>query len=322
MNIVILDGYVENPGDLSWDGLRALGQVTLYDRTSDTDEREIVERLQGADIAVTSKVPITEAIMKQCPDLKFIAVTATGYNIIDVAAARKRNIPVSNVPTYGTDTVSQFTFGLLLELCHRIGHHDKVVHEGKWTNYFEWCFWDTPQIELAGKTLGIIGFGRIGRRVGEMAKAFHMRVLAFNHGHNHPTAVADYVDLDTLLQQSDVISLHCPLNEATKGMICKETLAKMKTGAFLLNTSRGGLVVEQDLAEALAAGKIAGAAVDVVSYEPIKEDNPLLKAPKLHPDSPYGLGHRGSPPADHGHHSGKCPEFPGRHAGECGGGIM
>ena len=279
MKIVILDGYVENPGDLSWNELGKLGELTVYDRTSTTDEREIIDRIGDAEVVITNKTPITRSIIDACPGMKFIAVLATGYNVIDYNYAAEKNIPVSNVPAYGTNAVAQFTIALLLEVCHHIAHHDNAVHSGRWEASRDFCFWDYPLIELAGKTMGILGFGRIGQQVGRIAKALGMRVIAYNRSVSESgREIAEYVDLDTLLTESDVISLHCPLFPETQGIINKETIAKMKPSAILLNTSRGPLVVEQDLADALNEGRIHAAAVDVVSAEPIRGDNPLLQA--------------------------------------------
>ncbi len=276
MKIVVLDGYCENPGDLSWDPLARLGELTVYDRTPDSPN-VIAERIGDAEVLVANKAAITADIMDRCPNLKYIAVLATGYNVVDVAAAKERGIPVSNVPSYGTAAVAQHTMGLLLEITNRIGHHDRAVKDGRWAG--DWCFWDYPLMELAGKTMGIIGFGRIGQATGRLAKAFGMTVLAAG---SRPTeegrTIAEYVDMDTLLSRSDVISLHCPLFPNTQNLIRRENIEKMKDGVILLNSSRGGLVVEQDLAEALNSGKIAAAAVDVVSVEPIAPDNPLLTA--------------------------------------------
>ncbi len=279
MKIVILDGYTENPGDLSWAPLEALGEVTVYDRTSLTDEAEAIERLRGADIAVTNKTPISRRVLESCPSVRYIAVLATGYNIVDCAAARERGIPVSNVPTYGTDAVAQFAIAMLLEICHHVAHHSETVHQGKWSRYPDWCYWDYPLIELRGKIMGIIGFGRIGRRTGEIARALGMEVLAYDRSESEAgRAIGRYVPLEELLAASDVIALHCPLFPETEGIINRETIAKMKDGVILLNNSRGPLVVEQDLADALSSGKVYAAAVDVVSTEPIRPDNPLLQA--------------------------------------------
>lgn len=279
MKIVVLDGYTENPGDLSWDSLKALGETVVYDRTP-YDETEIQKRIGEAEIVITNKTPISRATLDRCPSIRFIAVLATGYNVVDCDAAKEKKIAVSNVPTYGTDSVSQFAIALLLELCHHIGHHSDAVHAGRWENNIDWCFWDYPLIELAGKTLGIIGFGRIGHRTGQIARALNMNVIVNDSFVNKAFVEEgfEYVDRDTLFAKSDVIVLHCPLFPDTMGIINKESIAKMKDGVLLINNSRGPLVVEEDLAAALDSGKVAGAAVDVVSTEPIKGDNPLLKA--------------------------------------------
>ena len=279
MKIVVLDGYTENPGDLSWEELGKLGELTVYDRTSLTDEAEAIARIGDAEIVFTNKTPITRKVLDACPGIRFISLLATGYNCVDYVCAREKGIPVTNVPTYGTASVGQFAIALLLEICHHIGHHDASVHAGNWERCADWCYWDYPLIELAGKTMGIIGFGRIGQTTGRIARAMGMEVLAYD---SHPSdagrAIAEYVDLDALLSRSDVVALHCPLFPETEGIINRETIAKMKDGAILLNNSRGPLVVEQDLADALNAGKLAAAGLDVVSTEPIRGDNPLLKA--------------------------------------------
>ena len=277
MKIVVLDGYTENPGDLSWAPLEAFGEVTVYDRT--LSEAEAIERIRDAEVIFTNKTLITRAVIDACPSLRFISVLATGYNIVDYVYAREKGIPVANVPGYSTAAVSQLAIALLLEICHHAGHHSQTVHEGKWEKAVDYCYWDYPLIELDGKTLGIIGFGNIGRATGRIAKALGMKVLA--HG-SRPTpegeAIAEYVDLDRLLKESDVISLHCPLFPETTEIINKNTIAQMKDGAILINTSRGGLVNEQDLTDALNSGKLYAAGLDVVSQEPIRSDNPLLKA--------------------------------------------
>ena len=279
MKIVVLDGYTENPGDLSWEELGKLGELTVYDRTSLTDEAEAIARIGDAEIVFTNKTPITRKVLDACPGIRFISLLATGYNCVDYAYAREKGIPVANVPTYGTASVGQFAIALLLEICHHIGHHDASVHAGNWERCADWCYWDYPLIELDGKTMGIIGFGRIGQTTGRIARAMGMEVLAYD---SHPSdagrAIAEYVDLDALLSRSDVVALHCPLFPETEGIINRETIAKMKDGAILLNNSRGPLVVEQDLADALNAGKLAAAGLDVVSTEPIRGDNPLLNA--------------------------------------------
>ena len=279
MKIVVLDGYTENPGDLSWGRLEELGEFIVYDRSSLTDEDEAIARIGEAEIVITNKTPITKRVLDSCPSIRYIGVLATGYNVVDYVYAAKKGIPVTNVPGYGTDTVAQFTFALLLEICHHVAHHSEAVHAGRWEQSPDFCFCDYPQIELAGKTMGIIGFGRIGQKVGTIAKAFGMKVLAHSpHEYESGKAIGTYVNLDTLLAESDVISLHCPLFPETEGIINQATIAKMKDGVILLNNGRGPLVVEQDLADALNSGKIQAAAVDVVSAEPIKGDNPLLTA--------------------------------------------
>ena len=279
MKIVVLDGYTENPGDLSWGRLEELGEFIVYDRSSLTDEDEAIARIGEAEIVNTNKTPITKRVLDSCPSIRYIGVLATGYNVVDYVYAAKKGIPVTNVPGYGTDTVAQFTFALLLEICHHVAHHSEAVHAGRWEQSPDFCFCDYPQIELAGKTMGIIGFGRIGQKVGTIAKAFGMKVLAHSpHEYESGKAIGTYVNLDTLLAESDVISLHCPLFPETEGIINQATIAKMKDGVILLNNGRGPLVVEQDLADALNSGKIQAAAVDVVSAEPIKGDNPLLTA--------------------------------------------
>ena len=274
--IVVLDGYTENPGDLSWDGLEKLGELTVYDRTAPND---IVKHIGDADIIYTNKTPITKETLDSCPNIKFIGVLATGYNVVDVAAAKEKNIPVTNIPTYGTDAVAQFAIAMLLEICHRVQKHSDAVHEGRWTNCQDWCFWDYPLIELAGKTMGIIGFGRIGRVTGRIAKAMGMNIIAYDSFEcDAGREIGTYVSLDELLATADVIALHCPLFPETKGIINKDNIAKMKDGVIILNNSRGPLIVEEDLAEALNNGKVYAAGVDVVSTEPIRADNPLLKA--------------------------------------------
>ena len=280
MKIVVLDGYTENPGDLSWSGFEGLGEFTVYDRGSETDkEGEAIARIGYAEIVITNKTPITKRVLDSCPSIRYIGVLATGYNVVDYTYAAKQGIPVTNVPGYGTDTVAQFTFALLLEICHHVAHHSEAVHVGRWEQCADFCFCDYPQIELAGKTMGIIGFGRIGQKVGIIAKAFGMRVLAYSpHEYERGKAIGTYVNLETLLAESDIISLHCPLFPETEGIINQGTIAKMKDGVIILNNGRGPLIVEQDLADALNSGKVQAAGVDVVSVEPIKGDNPLLTA--------------------------------------------
>ncbi len=280
MRITVLDGYTENPGDLSWAGLEALGELTVYDRTSLTDEEEIVSRIGNAEIVVTNKTPVSRAVLERCPGVRLIAVLATGYNVVDCACARERGIPVCNVPVYGTRSVSQFAIALLLEVCHHIGHHSRTVYDGKWQNHEDWCYWDYPLIELAGKTYGLLGCGNIGIHTAEIAKALGMQVIAYDARETeagHALGV-EYVTLDELFARSDVLGLQMPLLPFNTGIINRETIAKMKDGVIIINNSRGQMVVEQDLADALNSGKVAAAALDVVSTEPIREDNPLLKA--------------------------------------------
>ena len=280
MKLVVLDGYAENPGDLSWDALKEFGDLTVYDRTSFTESPLIAERIGDAEIIITNKTPISRETIDKCPRIKLIAALATGYNVIDYNYAAEKGIPVVNVPTYGTASVSQFSIALLLEICHHIGHHDKTVHEGKWAENIDWCYWDYPLIELEGKTMGIIGFGRIGQAEGRIAKALGMNVIAYDlYPNESGRAIADYVTQDELFAKADVISLHCNLTPENTGLINRENIAKMKDGVILLNNARGQLVNESDLAEALFSGKVAAAGLDVVSTEPIKADNPLLKAP-------------------------------------------
>ena len=279
MKIVVLDGYTENPGDISWAPLEALGEVTVYDRTSYVDDPVIAERLGDAEIAVINKTPISKATIDACPNLKAVAVLATGYNVVDYEYAKEKGIPVLNVPVYGTDNVSQFAVSLLLEVCSHIGHHNDSVHAGEWASNVDWCYWHFPMIEVSGKTAGIIGLGKIGVNTAKILRAMNVNVIAFDAFQSEAgKAVAEYVELDELLAKSDFIFLHCPLFPSTQGIINKDNIAKMKDGAILINNSRGPLVVEQDLADALNSGKLAAAAVDVVSTEPIKADNVLLTA--------------------------------------------
>lgn len=277
MKIVILDGHAVNPGDLSWDCFKHFGDVAVYEHT---DPAQTAERIGDAEIVLTNKTLITGELLCLCPNIRLICVLATGFNAVDCEAARSKGIPVCNVPDYSTNAVAQFTLSLLLELCNRVGHHNHVVHQGKWSAMPYFCFWDTPQLELAGKTMGIIGFGRIGRAVGRIARAMGMEVLAYNRSRcSEGEQIGEYVDLDTLLANADILSLHCPLTEQTSGIINRDTLSQMKEGAILLNTARGGLLNEEDVAHALRTGKLRAAAVDVVSQEPISPDNPLLTAP-------------------------------------------
>ena len=269
MKIVVLDGYTENPGDLSWGPLQELGELTVYDRTP---PEAVLERIGDAEAIYTNKTVLSRELIQAMPAVRFIGVLATGYNVVDVQAARERGIVVCNIPTYGTDAVAQYVFALLLELCHHVAHHAQAVQQGRWTACPDFCFWDYPLIELSGKTMGIVGYGRIGRRTAQIARAFGMQVLAYDAF----VQAEECVPLDELLGRSDVVSLHCPLFPETKHIIRGETIAKMKDGAILINTSRGPLVDEAALREALTSGKLYGAAVDVVSTEPVQPDNPLL----------------------------------------------
>ncbi|GIQ68883.1 D-2-hydroxyacid dehydrogenase [Xylanibacillus composti] len=273
MQITVLDGYTLNPGDLSWEGLQALGTLHVYERTS---PELIVERAKEADIVLTNKTPLTSATIALLPKLKYIGVLATGYDVVDVEAASARNIPVSNVPTYGTDSVAQFVMALLLELCHRIGSHSQSVHRGEWSEGNDFCYWHYPLTELAGKTMGIIGLGRIGLRTAELAAAFGMKVKGYARTPKPNLHSIEQCGLDELLRTSDVVSLHCPLTEETAGMMHRGNLAKMKNHALLINTARGKLVIEADLAAALREGVIAGAALDVLESEPPKSGSPLF----------------------------------------------
>ena len=279
MKIIVLDGYTENPGDISWSPLEKLGDVTVYDRTAYEESDLIAERIGDAEVAVTNKTPISKKTMDACKNLKAIAVLATGYNVVDYEYAKEKGIPVMNVPVYGTDNVSQFAVSLMLELCSHIGEHSRSVYAGEWASNVDWCYWHYPMVEVSGKTAGIIGLGRIGVNTAKVLNALNMKVIAYDAFQSEAgRAVAEYVELDELLAKSDFIFLHCPLFPATQGIINKDNIAKMKDGVFLINNSRGPLVVEQDLYDALECGKIAGAAVDVVSTEPIKTENVLLKA--------------------------------------------
>lgn len=274
--IVILDGYTENPGDLSWSAFESLGSVTVYDRTP---AEKIIPRIQDAEIVITNKTPLRRETLESCPSIRYIGVLATGYDVVDIHAAREHGITVTNVPSYGTAAVGQYAIAMLLEICHHVAHHAQAVRDGRWQACPDWCFWDYPLIELAGKTLGIIGFGRIGQKTGTIAKAMGMNVLAYDsHPNDKGRAIAEYVELDEIFAKSDVISLHCPLFPSTEGIINKDNIARMKDGVIIINNSRGQLIVEKDLADALNSGKVYAAGLDVVSTEPIKSDNPLLKA--------------------------------------------
>jgi len=274
VKIVVLDGYTMNPGDLSWGDLERLGECAVYDRTP---PEEVLGRAAGAEIILTNKVPFDHERMSKLPALKYIGVLATGYNIIDTTSARERGIVVTNVPAYSTRSVAQLVMALVLELAHHAGDHSRGVHEGRWTASKDFAYWDWPLVELDGLVMGIVGFGQTGRAVADLARAFGMRVLVHTRT---PTAGpgVEFVDLATLLRRSDVVSLHCPLTPQTEGLVNAKRLALMKPTALLINTSRGPVVNERDLAEALSAGRIAGAGLDVLSTEPPKADNPLLGA--------------------------------------------
>lgn len=278
MKIVVLDGYTLNPGDLSWDGLEKCGELTVHERTAPA---QVMDRLAGAEIVFTNKTPLTEAHFAANPQIRFVGVLATGYNVVDIAAAKARQIPVCNIPTYGTMAVAQFATALMLELCHRVGRHAESVKAGDWSRGSDFCYWLNPLIELDGKTLGIVGFGRIGQAFGKIAQAFGMKILAVDEYPNKAleSDTLRYVTLDELYANADVISLHCPLFENNRGMINQAAIAKMKPGVLILNTSRGPLINEADLVEGLKSGRVAGAAVDVLSSEPPQADNPLLSAP-------------------------------------------
>ena len=276
MKIVILDGYTENPGDLSWAGFEALGELSVYDRTR---PEQTAERIGDAEIVITNKTVIDEKVLSACLSIRYIGVLATGYNVVDTAAAAKRSIPVCNIPTYGTDAVAQYVFALLLECCHHVGHHAGTVRQGRWCSSPDFCYWDYPLLELKGKTMGFIGFGRIGQRAAEIARAFGMRTVAYNRSQSERGAqLAEYLPLEELLAVSDVVTLHAPATPETDRMMNAQTIGRMKDGAYLLNTARGTLVDEQAVVDALRSGKLAGFAADVVSVEPMQPDNPLLQA--------------------------------------------
>jgi glycerate dehydrogenase len=275
MNIVVLDGFTLNPGDLTWDELASLGSCKIYERTAPAD---MVTRAIGAQIILTNKAEITRQVIESLPDLKYIGVTATGTNVVDLAAARERNIPVTNVPAYGTSSVAQMTLALLLELTQNAGHHSQTVRESRWVRSLDWCYWDKPLVELDRLVLGIVGYGRIGQAVGTLGAAFGMKVIAHTRTAKPGNAGVTFLELEPLFRQSDVITLHCPQTPQTGGLINRERLSWMKPGAFLINTSRGPLIDEQALADALNSGRLAGAGLDVLSREPPLADNPLLRA--------------------------------------------
>ncbi|MGK0605105.1 D-2-hydroxyacid dehydrogenase [Enterococcus gilvus] len=279
MKIVVLDGYALNPGDLDWQGFEAFGEVTVYDRTSFTDKQEIIDRIGEAEAILTNKTPIDEEILSAVPKLKYIGVVATGYNVVDVAAARKRNIPVTNIPSYGTDAVAQFTFALLLEIANQVGVHNASVQKGEWQQSTDFTYQKTPLMELRGKTIGLIGYGEIAQATATIAHAFNMKVIYWNH--RPKKAQEDWakqVSIEELYQQADIISLHVPQTSETEKVINQKTIARMKEGVILLNTARGGLLDEAAVADALNRGQIFAAGVDVISKEPMTKDNPLMSA--------------------------------------------
>ena len=277
MKLVVLDGYTLNPGDLNWEGIKKFGNLEVHDRTP---ENQILERCQGAEIVFTNKTPLRESVLAQLPDLKYIGVLATGYNVVDVDYAKSRGIAVANVPGYGTASVVQMTFALLLELCQHVQSHSDSVRKGDWAASPDFCYWNYPLIELEGKTIGIIGFGSIGQKVADIASAFGMNILGYSRTQSDQSHRKNFrwAELNDLLKESDVVSVHCPLFPETQGIINKVSLRQMKPTAFFLNTSRGPLMVDQDLADALNEGIIAGAGIDVLSVEPPSADNPLFKA--------------------------------------------
>ncbi|MBV8818000.1 MAG: D-2-hydroxyacid dehydrogenase [Acidobacteriaceae bacterium] len=273
--IVVLDGYALNPGDLSWSGLESLGELQVFERTA---ESEVVARAEGAEVVLTNKAPLTASALAALPGLRYIGVLATGYNIVDVKAAAARGVTVTNIPSYGSASVAQFAIALLLELCHGVGLHAEAVRAGEWTRIPDWCFWKSPQVELHGKTMGIVGFGRIGRQTGRIAKALGMRLIAADSNRTEAPEGVHWRGVEELLAEADVVSLHCPLFPETRGLIDARRLRLMKPSAFLINTSRGPLVVEQDLADALNEGRLAGAGLDVLSVEPPVQGSPLFTA--------------------------------------------
>lgn len=278
MKIVVLDGNTLNPGDLDWNGLEDLGTCTVYARTSLTDVEETISRIGDAEAVFTNKTPLPKEVFERCSNIRFVGVLATGYNVVDIASAKEKGIPVTNIPAYGTASVAQFAIALLLEICHHIGDHNRAVQEGRWEHNPDWCFWDYPLMELEGKKMGIIGYGRIGQTTGKIAQALGMQILAYD-SYKNPALENEgcrYAELEELFKESDVISLHCPLFPETQGIINRNNIGKMKDGVIIINNSRGPLIIEKDLAEALKCGKVAAAGLDVVSTEPIRDDNPLL----------------------------------------------
>lgn len=278
MKIVVLDGFAANPGDLSWEPFEAFGEVTVYDRTAPA---EVISRIGHAEVVITNKVVLSEEVFRACPSIRFVCECATGYNNIDIAAARERGIPVSNVPAYSSASVAQMVFSFLLEIAHRVASHSDAVHQGRWTSCNDFCFLEHPIFELEGKTLGIIGYGDIGKKVATIAVSFGMNVLACSRTYR-PELSTEHINIvtqDEVLKGSDIITLHCPQNPESQGLICRDTIARMKDGAIVINTARGGCVIEQEVREALESGKLAFYAADVLSTEPPRADNPLLGAP-------------------------------------------
>lgn len=279
MKIVVLDGYTLNPGDLSWEGLEKLGDVTVFERTV-KEKNQIIKAIGDAEIIFTNKTPLTKEIIKKVSSVKYIGVLATGYNVVDIVAAKELGIIVTNVPAYGTASVAQMTFALLLEVCHHVGDHNEAVRKGQWNNCDDFCFWNSDLTELAGKTFGIVGFGLIGQATAKIAQAFGMKVIAYdiNRIPHLENETCKYVELNELFEMADIISLHCPLTDSNKGIINRNNISRMKDRVIIINTSRGPLIAEEDLRDALNSGKVAGAALDVVSSEPINVNNPLLEA--------------------------------------------
>ncbi|WP_411274352.1 D-2-hydroxyacid dehydrogenase [Daejeonella sp.] len=277
MNIVVLDGYTLNPGDITWDGLSNLGNLTVYDRTP---EDKIVERSKDAAILFTNKTPLRKNVLQALPELKYIGVLATGYNVVDIDYAKSRGIPVTNIPGYGTASVVQMTIALMLELCQHVQLHSDSVRAGDWSRSADFCYWKSPLIELEGKTMGIIGFGRIGQSVADVAGSLGMNILGSARTPSDQAARKNFrwASIPEILKESDVVSIHCPLFPETQGLINADRLRTMKSSAFLLNTSRGPIIVDEDLADALNHNVIAGAGIDVLSVEPPSADNPLFKA--------------------------------------------
>ena len=276
MKIVVLDGYSLNPGDLSWERLEKLGRVDNYDRTK---KDQIEERIGAAEVVITNKTNITRELLEKKKNIKYIGVLATGYNVVDIEAAKDHGVVVTNIPDYGTQAVAQYVFALLLELCHRVAHHDQRVKDGEWSRSKDFCFWDYPLIELAGKTMGLVGYGRIGEATARIAKAFGLKVIAYTPSRSRGIiAEVEFTTLEDLYSRSDIISLHCPLKSDNIEMINSRSISKMKDGVKIINTSRGPLIAEKDLLEALNSGKVSGAALDVLAVEPAVEDNPLFSA--------------------------------------------